>query len=128
MGGGLSNSDKTFMRNSIIGANTATGTNPPGFQCSGIITLQGYNLIQDTRCRLDGDMTGNVMGKDPLLGPLQSNGGPTQTRALGPNSPAIDHGDPQGCINGAGAVLSTDQRGSARAAGGRCDIGAYERP
>jgi hypothetical protein len=62
---------------------------------------------------------------DPKLGPLQSNGGPTQTHALLPGSPAIDAGNPGGCRDKLGALLITDQRGFPRPAVG-CDIGAYE--
>ena len=45
------------------------------------------------------DANGNLIGTssmriDPLLGPLADNGGPTQTRALLPGSPALDAGDP----------------------------------
>jgi hypothetical protein len=59
--------------------------------------------------------------QDPLLDPagLQDNGGPTQTIALQPGSPAID-----------AAVAcpppATDQRGVARPQGAACDIGAFE--
>jgi hypothetical protein len=58
---------------------------------------------------------------DPLLGPLQDNGGPTSTHALSTASPAIDHG------NNA-ASLQNDQRGSGfpRVVGASADIGAYE--
>jgi uncharacterized delta-60 repeat protein/CSLREA domain-containing protein len=56
---------------------------------------------------------------DPLLGPLQDNGGPTQTMALSASSPAIDAGDRGNCP-------PTDQRGVIRPQGDRCDIGAYE--
>ena len=38
------------------------------------------------------DAGGNLTGVDPLLGPLQNNGGPTETRALLPGSPAKDVG------------------------------------
>ncbi|HPM82318.1 MAG TPA: choice-of-anchor Q domain-containing protein, partial [Candidatus Anammoximicrobium sp.] len=65
---------------------------------------------------------------DPLLGPLQDNGGLTLTHALLPSSPAIDKGNSFG--------FTTDQRGSQRpvdlpaypnATGGDgSDIGAYE--
>ncbi|HET6865942.1 MAG TPA: fibronectin type III domain-containing protein, partial [Solirubrobacteraceae bacterium] len=54
---------------------------------------------------------------DPKLGPLQGNGGPTPTMALGAGSAAIDRG--AGCA-------STDQRGLTRPVGAACDIGAYE--
>ncbi|HUU62414.1 MAG TPA: right-handed parallel beta-helix repeat-containing protein [Dehalococcoidia bacterium] len=63
---------------------------------------------------------------DPLLGPLQDNGGPTETHALITGSPAID-----ACI--VSCNLTTDQRGQPRPADGDidgtyvCDVGAYER-
>ena len=56
---------------------------------------------------------------DPVLGPLQDNGGPTETIALGAGSSAIDAADD-------GACPSTDQRGFLRPQGAHCDIGAYE--
>ncbi len=59
---------------------------------------------------------------DPRLAPLDFYGGPTQTLALLPDSPAIDAGDP--------TVLdtdpTTDQRGFPRVSNGRADIGAFE--
>ncbi len=55
-----------------------------------------------------------------MLGPLQNNGGPTQTHALLPGSPAINTGSPD-C-----PPPATDQRGVARPQGARCDIGAFE--
>ncbi|HKX13302.1 MAG TPA: DUF11 domain-containing protein, partial [bacterium] len=42
------------------------------------------------------------------------------------NSPAIDAGDPAGCIDQDGDPLTTDQRGAPRPFGDRCDIGAFE--
>ncbi len=71
----------------------------------------------------------DLTGLDPLLGPLQDNGGPTQTMALTATSPAVNRG---------GGALASDQRGAARpvlypgvpisAAPGAngADIGAYE--
>jgi len=56
---------------------------------------------------------------DPKLGPLQNNGGPTQTHALLFGSPAIDHG--QNIVD-----LIGDQRNSARFVGSAPDIGAFE--
>ena len=54
---------------------------------------------------------------------MQNNGGPTQTIALVPGSPALNAGDPAVTAPG-----GTDQRGPGfvRVAGGRLDIGAYE--
>ena len=71
-------------------------------------------------------LDGNVVGQDPLLGPLQDNGGPTQTQALLADSPAIDAGDPSGCTDDLGAALTTDQRGFPRPVNGLCDMGAFE--
>ena len=62
--------------------------------------------------------TGNL-NVDPLLRPLQNNGGFTQTQALASNSPAIDKGTNAGCP-------AKDQRGITRPQGPRCDMGAYE--
>jgi hypothetical protein len=54
-----------------------------------------------------------VPATDPLLAPLAANGGPTQTLALLPGSPAIDAGDTGLVPPG----LTTDQRGFARLSG-----------
>lgn len=66
-----------------------------------------------------------------ILGPLQDNGGPTETHELLDlaENPAVDGGDPAGCRDDEGDLLTTDQRGEKRPApaGGRCDIGSYER-
>lgn len=62
-----------------------------------------------------------VSTDDPQLGPLQNNGGPTPTHALGETSPAINMGDN---LQG----LATDQRGIGftRVVSGIADIGAFE--
>ena len=95
---------------------------PEPDDCYGFLHSSGYNLIETTsNCTifgLGGDLTGNVTGQDPLLGPLQDNGGPTQTQALLADSPAIDAGDPSGCTDDLGAALTTDQRGFPRPVNG----------
>jgi Right handed beta helix region len=70
-----------------------------------------------------------LVGVDPALGPLADNGGPVETMALPPTSPAVNKG---------GGTLGTDARGDARpsiypgvplatAPGANgADIGAYE--
>jgi predicted outer membrane repeat protein len=65
------------------------------------------------------DATCPGLNADPLLGPLQGNGGPTQTQALLAGSPALDAAALANCP-------ATDQRGVSRPQGPGCDIGAYE--
>jgi hypothetical protein len=92
-----------------------------GTDFSGTLTSQGFNLIGDlgTNMTVIGATNGNIYGVDPLLGPLQNNGGPTLTHALMRGSPAINAG------NKDGAPL-TDERGVARPYGDGVDIGAFE--
>jgi hypothetical protein len=73
--------------------------------------------------------TGDLNNTDPKFGPLQNNGGPTETMALLSGSPAIDAGNPSGCTDAKGNLLKTDQRGMARPDvedKRGCDMGAYE--
>jgi CSLREA domain-containing protein len=127
-GGGIFVRDNLLAvaRNSIIAGNSdesSSGTLRPN--CSGNLSGEGYNLIDDpTGCALLGDTTGYVTGVAAQLGRLTGNGGPSFTHALLAGSPAIDAGNPAGCVDEAGAPLTTDQRGFARS--GRCDIGAFE--
>jgi len=81
-------------------------------------------LDSDGTCNLNavGDKSNN---QNANLGPLQINGGPTETHALLPGSDAIDMGDPTGCKDHDGIILTTDQRGFVRPIS-VCDIGAYE--
>jgi len=123
-GGGIANTGPSaIVKNTLIAGNSIAG------DCDGTLTSQGYNLIQDVgNCTIIGDMTGNIMGQDPQLGPLQDNDGATNTQALLAGSPAIDAGNPHGCVDANGEALATDQRGAPRVVGARCDIGAYEAP
>jgi len=122
-GGGIYNeSGAVTLQNSILAGNTSSGSGP---DCYGAINSAGYNLIGNTAdCAITGDTTGNITGIDPLLGPLQYNGGATLTQVLMRSSPAINAGNPAGCTDHLGNPLNTDQRGVTRV--GRCDIGAYE--
>ena len=121
-GGGIQNSSGTVnIKNTIVAGNTASG---PGPDCSGTLTSQGYNLVQDTGgCAIAGDTIGNVTAQDPLLSPLHDYGGPSRTHALLAGSPAIDAGNPAVPGSGGAACAATDQRGAPRA---DCDIGAFE--
>jgi CSLREA domain-containing protein len=138
IGGGVYNGSEqgaTFNFQNTILANNQLGTNPNNIHdCAGTLTSQGYNLIRIAppgECNV-APVTGDIFSSDPLLGPLQNNGGPTQTHALLAGSPAIDAGNPNGCLDNLGALLLKDQQGLRRTVDGnrdgiaRCDIGAYE--
>ena len=117
------------LQNTLIGDNSLrVGINAPvPDDCYGRVRAQGYNLIETlSNCAFENPSVGDITGKDPVLGPLQSNGGSTQTQALLQTSPAIDAGRPTGCTDAAGAPILTDQRGWRRPIGARCDIGAVE--
>jgi CSLREA domain-containing protein len=136
-GGGVLNYNygKTYFKNTIIAGNSSPNVTQAdcGYLSSGSQSFnsQGYNLVgANTGCPSNG--TGDQTTLDPGLGPLQNNGGPTSTHALLSGSPAIDAGNPNGCKDGNGNLLKTDQRGEPRPVDGngdtiiRCDIGAYE--
>jgi uncharacterized delta-60 repeat protein len=83
-----------------------------------------YNLIGDGSGGLsESDRnilpTGSETTISPLLAPLGNYGGPTETMALLPGSPALDAGS---TFDG----ITTDQRGINRPEGGAPDIGAFE--
>jgi predicted outer membrane repeat protein len=63
------------------------------FNNGGTVTSHGYNVCSDNG---GGYLTGpgDQINTDPLLGPLQNNGGPTLTHIPLSGSPAIDAGDP----------------------------------
>jgi hypothetical protein len=73
---------------------------------------------------INGTNTANITGMAPLLGPLENNGGPTQTIALLPGSLGIDAGSNALVPVG----VTTDQRGAGfdRIINGTVDMGAYE--
>ncbi|HVM49491.1 MAG TPA: choice-of-anchor Q domain-containing protein [Candidatus Acidoferrum sp.] len=116
---------------------TSAAAGPPGSgaDLSGTFLSRGFNLISQSEGStgftngLKGDLAGTTNSPvDPLLGPLQQNGGLTPTHALLPGSPAIDQGY---CFG-----VHTDQRGHRRPqhlravanapSGDGSDIGAFE--
>ena len=131
-GGGIFSSGGTVnVKNTIIAGNSdLLGEGP---DCVGTLTSQGHNLVQAPfGCTITGDPTGNITGEDPLLGPLQDNGGPTFTHALLEESRAIDAGDD--AVLAEPFLLEFDQRGPGfpRQLDGKgdgtpvVDIGAFE--
>jgi hypothetical protein len=109
------------LQNSIIAKNS-------GENCGTGVTSKGYNMSSDGTCNFAN--SGDRNHTDPKLGSLGYHGGPTQTIPLLSGSPAIDAGNPSGCTDGQGHLLTTDQRGRPRpdhedSVG--CDMGAYEK-
>jgi hypothetical protein len=98
-----SNTDPDATVEDVTGSSSGAGVNQ-------VLDHSG-NLI-----RKYSGFTAKVITADPQLGPLQNNGGPTQTLALPGGSPAI----------GQGVWSATDQRGVPRPPF-TPDIGAYQR-
>jgi hypothetical protein len=143
-GGGIANSSDLTVTNSTLSGNSAdigggvgnqfgfleisntifnAGTSGENiFNDAGTVTSNGYNVSSD-----DGggylNGPGDQINTDPLLGPLQDNGGPTFTHALLPGSPAIDAGD-----SNFTSPPYYDQRGARfiRVFNGRVDVGSFE--
>jgi Chlamydia polymorphic membrane protein (Chlamydia_PMP) repeat len=117
-------------RSTIVALNSSAN----GPDAKGELTSEGFNLIGNNSGATilavrDSDKIGTAAAPiDPLLGPLQNNGGPTFTHGLLLGSPALDKGDSSGS--------TVDQRGFGRrkdvaalpngAGGDGADIGALE--
>ncbi|AFY68478.1 conserved repeat domain protein [Thalassoporum mexicanum PCC 7367] len=119
--------------NTIVATNNAAEGSDI-FDSGATVTSNGFNLIGDNTSvgatfpagnpNGNNDIVGtNAVPIDPLLGPLQNNGGLTETHELLAGSPAIDAGDP-----GFTAPPDFDQRGAGfdRIVNGIVDIGAFE--
>ncbi len=124
LGGGLYNDRATTLFNTIVIGNfqgAAPSTTPndvSGYVNSG----SAYNLIGTIGSGLVNGVDGNQIGLvSPLLGALANNGGPTQTVALLPGSPAIGAGSTAYVTPG-----ETDQRGLPRVVNGSVDLGAFQ--
>jgi CSLREA domain-containing protein len=107
----------------------------------GIIRSEGYNLIRGTSgYQLSGTTFGVINNQDPLLGPLQDNGGATLTREPQAGSPVIDTANPNATDEVPASSfasptpspfpspqpLTVDQRGATRPVNNRADMGAVE--
>ena len=117
-GGIVTGGGAVFATNTVFAGNS--GLN--GRDCLGAMTTTGPNLIESLLgCTVTGPAP--IVGV-ALLGPLANNGGPTQTQAPLPGSPALGAADPGAC--GAPPVNGKDQRGVSRPQGAGCDLGAFE--
>ncbi len=140
LGGGFySPSNRLTLSHSIVAENSDSQGHPDFLSTLSLLTLNSSIIGDRGDLNIaeapDGspDANGNLIGGpdhgaiDPLLGPLEDNGGPTKTHALLPGSPAINAGDLNAEV-GVGGVPEFDQRGAGfdRIFSNRIDIGAYE--
>jgi hypothetical protein len=148
-GGGVSNQGTLVtLTNSTISGNTATSgsaiRNHKNWSIASSVVAVSGSVVDGDCVTEEGATTvsngyniespGNTCGfdqqgdqvnvPDPMLGPLQNNGGPTMTHALGEGSVAIDQIPAVDCVDADGQPLTTDQRGFPRDS--MCDLGAFE--
>ena len=113
------------MLSTLVGSNSS-----PNFFLDGnpVFVSLGHNLDSDGTSGLANGVNGDIVGStaaviNPVIGPLDDNGGPTFTHALLPGSPALNTGS---CTDDSGAPLLIDQRTFPRPHTNGCDIGAFE--
>ncbi|WP_170134747.1 choice-of-anchor Q domain-containing protein, partial [Marinirhabdus gelatinilytica] len=112
-GGGIQSNTSTSLKNTLVALNTASS----GTDVSGTFTSNDYNLIGTDDEGAFPEQANDIEEVDPMLGPLQNNGGTTETHELLVGSQAYNSGDP--------ADLFDDQIGQSVFEGIR-DIGAFE--
>lgn len=102
--------------------------NPNAVNCAhsgpGTFTDAGYNAVSDLAAGSCGSAKSDVATAADDLGPLQNNGGLTDTRALTPGSAAATAVAQSAYCTG--ALLGVDQRALARPGTGHCAAGAFE--
>jgi hypothetical protein len=113
VGGIVVNAAPLSMGNTILAGNNGSSSGPDLY---GSLSSSGHNLIGNSRGG-SGYAATDLLNVDPVLGPLQDNGGPTQTMALLAGSPALNAGD-------SSQLGVADQRGVVRRGG--VNIGAYQ--
>ena len=113
---------KLAVSDTIVADNTIV--NGASANCSNPISSGSDNLEDDAAktCGFD------LPAADPDLAALADNGGPTQTQAPEPGSPAIAVTPAGSCTGANDAPLTTDQRGFPRPGNNKttCDVGAFE--
>ncbi len=139
------------LTNSTIAGNSATGGTGGGILNAGTVTLNNTIVATNTSNAGASDISGTVSGSNNLIGtggagglvnlvggnlvgvanpglmPLGNYGGPVQTMALLPTSPAINAGNDTLAIDPiTSQILGGDARGASRFNSGPVDIGAFE--
>jgi hypothetical protein len=123
--GVVNNVGSITLRNTIVTRNILRYGGDQS-DCSGSIGSAGYNIIGNTSgCSFATGVNDllNVNARGVLFGSYY---------ALLSDSPAVDHGNPDGCKDNLENILDTDQLGTTRPLDGNgdgssiCDIGAYE--
>jgi fibronectin-binding autotransporter adhesin len=114
-------SSTTTLNNTIVAGNSGGGFADVSGKMSGSNNLIGSGYPSGIINGVDGNIVGVT---NPLLAPLGNYGGPTQTMAELPGSPAIDAGSNALIPTG----VTTDQRstGYPRILNSTVDIGAFE--
>jgi hypothetical protein len=125
-GYGIDSSGTAILGATIVADNTAY--NCSAYYASSLYSA-GYNLTNDTTgtaCAFTAAT--DRVNKNPLLGHLASNGGPTQTMLPGTKSPAANAIPNPTTLRGVAVCPAADQRGVSRPGHGesRCSIGAAE--
>ena len=120
----------TILNNSVVAGNTALA-GADIYYTAGL--MSGYNNLIGNEANqpfvngVDGNLVGTSEDPiDPMLGPLQDNGGSTLTHVPLSGSPLIDAGNDEAALDTMGWSILTDQRDYLRKYGSSVDIGAAE--
>jgi hypothetical protein len=112
-GGGIYNRSTFSLYNSIVSGNTLAAETKSDIEGSTALNANSaFNLVSDTATAggLTNGTNNNIVGSPALLGPLASNGGPTQTMLLLAGSPAMGTAS---TAKATAAGITVDQRGFA---------------
>ncbi len=111
------------IRNSILAGNA-------GGDCSGDFLSGGYNIVEHGAGCGVVSPNSDLINVPAGLGFFGGHGGPTRTINLLTGSPALGGGNPLGCDDPFGHLLTVDQRGDPRpapgAGAGNCDVGSVQ--
>ena len=124
VGGGIAGNEHgggfVGIKNTLVSDNFQLNSSQPS-DCARTIISLGYNQIADPEYCDFQLAVGDILGRPAFLGKRE---GLPPYYLLTSLSPAIDSGDPAGCVDYYGDLLLADQRGVARE--DRCDIGSVE--